>query len=144
MNTETYEQDLTAAERQKRINARNKERRATLIVGRCWMNYVQAYRSMFLHTGLIMGSFIACWFPFFFLYSISPVCPICETKPDRCGTRTLLIFHTGIRSPCCVHSWGFSFAFWLGYSNSALNPVSFKSYKPVGEKILLEMGYSSF
>ena len=27
-------------------------------------------------------------------------------------------------SPCCVWSWGFSVAFWLGYSNSAFNPVS--------------------
>jgi hypothetical protein len=41
-----------AAEREKKLVARKKERRATLILG------------------LIMGSFIACWFPFFFLYSI--------------------------------------------------------------------------
>ena len=78
------------ADREKKRIARKKERRATLILG------------------LIMGSFIACWFPFFFLYSISPVCPICEDNPT---------------APCCVQGWGFSFAFWLGYSNSALNPV---------------------
>jgi len=77
-------------EKEKRRIARKKERRATLILG------------------MIMGSFIACWFPFFFLYSISPVCPMCEVNPD---------------SPCCVWSWGFSVAFWLGYSNSAFNPV---------------------
>jgi len=77
-------------EKEKRRIARKKERRATLILG------------------MIMGSFIACWFPFFFLYSISPVCPVCEANPD---------------SPCCVWSWGFSVAFWLGYSNSAFNPV---------------------
>jgi hypothetical protein len=34
-------------------------------------------------SGLIMGSFIACWLPFFFLYSLSPICPICEAQPDR-------------------------------------------------------------
>ena len=43
------------AEKEKKRIARKKERRATLILG------------------LIMGSFIACWFPFFFLYSISPI-----------------------------------------------------------------------
>ena len=40
------------SERERKRVARKKERRATLILG------------------LIMGSFIACWFPFFFLYSI--------------------------------------------------------------------------
>lgn len=90
----------------KRI-ARKKERRATLILG------------------LIMGSFIACWFPFFFLYSISPICPICEDSP---------------LSPCCVQGWGFSFAFWLGYSNSALNPVIYtifnKDFRQAFKRIL--------
>ena len=58
-------------------------------------------------TGMIMGSFIACWLPFFLLYSISPVCPICG--PDSDST--------------CVSPAAFSTAFWLGYSNSAFNPV---------------------
>ena len=96
-------------EREKKRLARKKERRATLILG------------------LIMGSFIACWFPFFFLYSISPVCPICEEEPD---------------SPCCVQAWGFSFAFWLGYSNSALNPVIYtifnKDFRRAFKRILFK------
>jgi len=104
---EMFDQHITAAERQKKINARNKERRATLIVG------------------LIMGSFIACWFPFFFLYSLSPLCPICETNPE---------------SRYCVPSWGFQFAFWLGYSNSALNPIIYtvfnKDFRTAFAKIL--------
>ncbi|EFX76926.1 hypothetical protein DAPPUDRAFT_213639 [Daphnia pulex] len=65
----------------KRIS-RQREKRATLILG------------------LIMGAFIACWLPFFFLYLLAPVCPSCNIQP-----------------------WGFAFAFWLGYINSALNPV---------------------
>ena len=97
------------AEKERKRIARKKERRATLILG------------------LIMGSFIACWFPFFFLYSISPVCPICEESPD---------------SPCCVQAWGFSFAFWLGYSNSALNPVIYtvfnKDFRRAFKRILFK------
>lgn len=68
-------------EKEKRRIARKKEKRATLILG------------------LIMGSFIACWFPFFFLYILTPACPSCNI-PDSF----------------------FAIAFWLGYMNSALNP----------------------
>ena len=97
------------AERERKRLARKKERRATLILG------------------LIMGSFIACWFPFFFLYSISPVCPICEEDPT---------------AACCVRGWGFAFAFWLGYSNSALNPVIYtvfnKDFRRAFKRILFK------
>ena len=99
----------TDAEKEKKRLARKKERRATLILG------------------LIMGSFIACWLPFFFLYSISPICPLCEESPD---------------SPCCVQGWGFSFAFWLGYSNSCLNPVIYtifnKDFRRAFKRILFK------
>ena len=96
------------AEKEKKRIARKKERRATLILG------------------LIMGSFIACWFPFFFMYSISPICPICETGQEA----------------CCVRGWGFTFAFWLGYSNSALNPVIYtifnKDFRRAFKRILFK------
>lgn len=68
-------------EREKRRLARKKEKRATLILG------------------LIMGSFILCWLPFFLLYILTPVI---DWK---------------------IPHVGFAFAFWLGYMNSALNPV---------------------
>lgn len=69
-------------EREKRRIARKKEKRATLILG------------------LIMGSFIACWLPFFFMYILTPLCPACHVPPQA-----------------------FTIAFWLGYMNSAINPV---------------------
>lgn len=47
-------------EKEKRRIARKKEKRATLILG------------------LIMGSFIACWLPFFFLYILTPLCSSCH------------------------------------------------------------------
>ena len=69
-------------EREKRRLARKKEKRATLILG------------------LIMGSFIACWLPFFFLYIVKPLFPNLN-----------------------IPIQAFAIAFWLGYMNSALNPV---------------------
>lgn len=69
-------------EKEKRRIARKKEKRATLILG------------------LIMGSFIACWAPFFALYILTPIC----------------------RS-CAIPDTAFDIAFWLGYMNSALNPA---------------------
>jgi hypothetical protein len=85
-------------EREKRRIARKKEKRATLILG------------------LIMGSFIACWLPFFFMYILRLVCHI-----------------PGI---------AFSTAFWLGYMNSALNPVIYtifnKDFRRAFRRILFK------
>ncbi|CAO1422937.1 unnamed protein product [Diamesa serratosioi] len=50
--------------------------------------------------GIIMGVFVVCWLPFFLMYVIVPFCPTC------CPTEKLANFIT-----------------WLGYINSALNPI---------------------
>lgn len=88
-------------EREKRRIARKKEKRATLILG------------------LIMGSFIACWLPFFFLYILTPACPICNIPPSA-----------------------FAIAFWLGYMNSVLNPVIYtifnKDFRRAFRRILFK------
>ena len=69
-------------EKERKRIARNKETRATLIIG------------------LIMGAFILSWLPFFLMYVLGALCPDCYIAP-----------------------WGFAIAFWVGYSNSALNPI---------------------
>lgn len=89
-------------EKEKRRIARKKEKRATLILG------------------LIMGSFIACWLPFFFLYILVPACG----------------------QLCHVPDTAFAFAFWLGYMNSALNPAIYtifnKDFRRAFRRILFK------
>ncbi|GBP67484.1 Alpha-2Db adrenergic receptor [Eumeta japonica] len=88
-------------EREERRLARKKEKRATLILG------------------LIMGSFIACWLPFFFLYILKAAC-----------------------RQCVISGSAFSIAFWLGYMNSVLNPVIYtifnKDFRRAFRRILFK------
>ncbi|XP_045506681.1 alpha-2Db adrenergic receptor-like [Colias croceus] len=88
-------------EREKRRLARKKEKRATLILG------------------LIMGSFIACWLPFFFLYILKAAC-----------------------RRCVIPGSAFAIAFWLGYMNSVLNPVIYtifnKDFRRAFRRILFK------
>ncbi|XP_073963656.1 alpha-2B adrenergic receptor-like [Choristoneura fumiferana] len=88
-------------EREKRRLARKKEKRATLILG------------------LIMGSFIACWLPFFFLYILKAACRF-----------------------CVIPGSAFAIAFWLGYMNSVLNPVIYtifnKDFRRAFRRILFK------
>ncbi|NWX07076.1 ADA2B protein, partial [Caloenas nicobarica] len=50
---------------------------------------------------VVIGVFVLCWFPFFFLYSLGALCP----------------------QHCKVPDGVFQFFFWIGYCNSSLNPV---------------------
>nr|AHN85845.1 octopamine/tyramine receptor 1 [Nicrophorus vespilloides] len=50
--------------------------------------------------GIIMGVFVVCWLPFFLMYVINPFC-----------------------SSCCPSGRLINFITWLGYINSALNPI---------------------
>lgn len=49
---------------------------------------------------VVVGVFVACWFPFFFTYMLRTLC-----------------------ESCLVPNTLFKFFFWFGYCNSALNPI---------------------
>ncbi|XP_026544959.1 alpha-2B adrenergic receptor, partial [Notechis scutatus] len=51
---------------------------------------------------VVIGVFVICWFPFFFLYSLRAICP---------------------SGYCSIPDSTFKFFFWIGYCNSSLNPV---------------------
>ena len=50
--------------------------------------------------GIIMGAFLCCWLPFFIWYLVENMC-------DVCNAPQLLV----------------NFLFWIGYCNSAFNPI---------------------
>ncbi|KAM6341690.1 alpha-2B adrenergic receptor [Podargus strigoides] len=57
---------------------------------------------------VVIGVFILCWFPFFFLYSLGALCP----------------------RHCAVPHSLFQFFFWVGYCNSSLNPLIYTLFNP--------------
>ncbi|ESO01392.1 hypothetical protein HELRODRAFT_81881, partial [Helobdella robusta] len=70
--------------------------------------------------GVIMGTFIACWLPFFILALIKPFC------------------HS---SDACIPHWLNALFLWLGYANSFLNPIIYARFnrefrKPFREILL--------
>jgi len=58
--------------------------------------------------GIITGTFVVCWLPFFILALVRPFCA------DRCHYPDLLVSVIG----------------WLGYVNSLLNPVIYTVFNP--------------
>ncbi|XP_050399281.1 alpha-1A adrenergic receptor [Patella vulgata] len=67
--------------------------------------------------GIVVGVFILCWFPFFFVLPLGSLCPVCEIPEDL-----------------------FKVIFWLGYCNSLMNPViyacSSREFKRAFKRIL--------
>ncbi|XP_076836047.1 5-hydroxytryptamine (serotonin) receptor 1A b [Brachyhypopomus gauderio] len=67
--------------------------------------------------GIIMGTFILCWLPFFIKALVMPFCPSCE-----------------------MPVWLGDVINWLGYSNSLLNPIIYayfnKDFQTAFKKIL--------
>ena len=91
-------QQVEDADSRKRKIARARERRANLVLG------------------IVMGTFILCWFPFFSTYVIASL--------------------TGLEVPGVV----FAVFFWAGYCNSALNPIIYtifnREFKQAFQRLL--------
>ena len=91
-------QIIEDADSRKRRIARARERRANLVLG------------------IVMGTFILCWFPFFSTYVIASL--------------------TGLEVPGMV----FAVFFWAGYCNSALNPLIYtifnREFKQAFQRLL--------
>ncbi|CAH1267748.1 ADRA2A [Branchiostoma lanceolatum] len=80
---------------------KDKKDRTSLKIRHSRARHVQSKERRFtLIIGLVMGAFIICWYPFFQLYPIKVLCKSCNV-PDEV----------------------FGFWFWVGYCNSALNPI---------------------
>ncbi|XP_059395067.1 alpha-2B adrenergic receptor-like [Carassius carassius] len=67
---------------------------------------------------VVIGVFVVCWFPFFFSYSLKAICPEACKLPEPL----------------------FNFFFWIGYCNSALNPLIYtifnRDFRKAFKKIL--------
>ncbi|XP_013793516.1 alpha-2A adrenergic receptor-like [Limulus polyphemus] len=72
-----------------------------------------------LILGIIMTSFILAWLPFFLIYVLAAICNSCHIE----------------------NTW-FAVAFWLGYCNSALNPIIYtifnRDFRKAFRKILFK------
>lgn len=66
--------------------------------------------------GIVMGVFVLCWLPFFLMYVILPFCPQCSI-----AAKTV------------------NFITWLGYVNSALNPVIYTVFNNDFRKAFLKI-----
>ncbi|XP_052809052.1 5-hydroxytryptamine receptor 1D-like [Mya arenaria] len=72
--------------------------------------------------GIITGAFIACWLPFFILAVLAPFCG----------------------QHCNIPNDLFSFCLWLGYFNSALNPILYTIFNPSFRKAFHKIIYGKY
>lgn len=73
--------------------------------------------------GVIMGCFILCWLPFFILAIAKPI--------------ALNIFEYKLEE--VIPNWCWSLLLWLGYFNSALNPMIYARYNREFRRPFLEI-----
>ncbi|XP_060626761.2 D(3) dopamine receptor [Anolis sagrei] len=67
---------------------------------------------------IVLGTFIVCWLPFFLIHILNTHCPSCHISPEVYSATT-----------------------WLGYVNSALNPVIYTTFNNEFRKAFLKILY---
>ncbi|NXU13475.1 DRD3 protein, partial [Pardalotus punctatus] len=65
---------------------------------------------------IVLGAFIVCWLPFFLIHILNAHCPSCHVPPGLYSAST-----------------------WLGYVNSALNPIIYTTFNTDFRKAFLKM-----
>ncbi|KFQ98407.1 D(3) dopamine receptor [Nipponia nippon] len=65
---------------------------------------------------IVLGAFIVCWLPFFLIHILNAHCPSCHVPPGLYSAST-----------------------WLGYVNSALNPVIYTTFNTDFRKAFLKI-----
>ncbi|KAM5276551.1 D(3) dopamine receptor isoform 4-T5 [Hipposideros larvatus] len=65
---------------------------------------------------IVLGTFIVCWLPFFLTHVLNAHCPACHVSPELYSATT-----------------------WLGYVNSALNPVIYTTFNVEFRKAFLKI-----
>ncbi|KAG8234744.1 hypothetical protein J437_LFUL000982 [Ladona fulva] len=97
METTTVGTTLSTRERQQSMQAQQSPQVQQQQQQTSWRTEHKAARTL----GVIMGAFLLCWLPFFLWYVITSLCG------NACHCPDLLV----------------SVLFWIGYTNSALNPL---------------------
>ncbi|GFW64414.1 octopamine receptor [Trichonephila clavipes] len=103
--TKENQEELSNGPRNGKQDQTNKASTAVLVTVRSYMEQkericLQKERRAAQVLGIVMGVFVLCWLPFFTMYVILPFCESCYISDDM-----------------------INFITWLGYMNSALNPV---------------------
>ncbi|NWR54109.1 DRD3 protein, partial [Bucorvus abyssinicus] len=65
---------------------------------------------------IVLGAFIVCWLPFFLIHILNTHCPSCRVTPGLYSAST-----------------------WLGYVNSALNPIIYTTFNTDFRKAFLKI-----
>ncbi|NWX10432.1 DRD3 protein, partial [Caloenas nicobarica] len=65
---------------------------------------------------IVLGAFIVCWLPFFLIHILNTHCPSCHVSPGLYSAST-----------------------WLGYVNSALNPIIYTTFNTDFRKAFLKI-----
>ncbi|VCX30783.1 unnamed protein product [Gulo gulo] len=65
---------------------------------------------------IVLGAFIVCWLPFFLTHVLNTHCQACHVSPELYSATT-----------------------WLGYVNSALNPVIYTTFNVEFRKAFLKI-----
>ena len=110
--------------KEKKRKKMQREWRATFIVGML-ISCVHGYRGLcpLRFQDLLWDASLSAGFHSSFFIVYLPSVPFVKRNLTGILNSNYKSLTFVFLSPCCIQSWGFSFAFWLGYSNSALNPV---------------------